>query len=327
MGKNKGSSKAEKGARKSVPQRGKRSNERGDKKGHQGHAVREVVERAQDMERGDEEEAEGESGSGSESDDAPPQLTVPLGMWELDQTDTKRDTGSKLKRFKMAKQLKLGEKWRGVVLSPNGKFVISPKDRDHVARGGVCVVNCSWACLEDVPFSKMKSVGGDRLLPFLVAANPTKYGKPCILSSAEALAAACYICGFKEDAFAIMSKFKWGASFFGLNGDLLERYSECADSEEVLSVQAEFMENGNSMFQSEEEANPKEEVPWFMRGREESGSEYEEEEACEEEESVQDAGDCKKSGDSSLSSSLVLVEAEIDSPWVLVPPGDDEEKD
>eukprot|EP01051_Picozoa_sp_SAG22_P036005 SAG22_NODE_17213_length_309_cov_0.966667_1_plen_29_part_01 len=29
------------------------------------------------------------------------------------------------------------------------------------------MVNCSWAKLSDVPFTKMKS-GGDRLLPFLL---------------------------------------------------------------------------------------------------------------------------------------------------------------
>ena len=48
------------------------------------------------------------------------------------------------------------------------------------------VVNCSWAKLDDVPFHKLKS-GGDRLLPYMFAANPTKYGQPCTLSSCEAM--------------------------------------------------------------------------------------------------------------------------------------------
>ena len=144
------------------------------------------------------------------------------------------------------------------------------------------MVNCSWAALDDVPFSKMRSTGGDRLLPFLVAGNPTKYGKPCILSSAEALAAAAYICGFKEDAYAIMSKFVWGDSFFQLNMELMDRYAQCADSDEVLAVQEEFMAKGNQMFKSiaegDTEEEEEEEVPWFMQGAVGSSEEeYEEE--------------------------------------------------
>lgn len=53
--------------------------------------------------------------------------------------------------------------------------------------------------------------GGDRLLPFLLAANPTKYGQPCTLSSAEALAAALAIAGKMDDARTLMARFHWCA--------------------------------------------------------------------------------------------------------------------
>jgi len=50
--------------------------------------------------------------------------------------------------------------------SPKGTQVVSPGDRETVLQGGVAVVECSWARLDDVPFNKIASPH-ERLRMFL----------------------------------------------------------------------------------------------------------------------------------------------------------------
>eukprot|EP00658_Telonema_sp_P-2_P068992 TRINITY_DN58040_c0_g1_i1.p1 TRINITY_DN58040_c0_g1~~TRINITY_DN58040_c0_g1_i1.p1 ORF type:complete len:264 (-),score=56.06 TRINITY_DN58040_c0_g1_i1:51-842(-) len=142
--------------------------------------------------------------------------------------------------------------------------VLSPRQTE----AGIGVVDCSWAELDKVPFTRLK-MGHPRLLPFLLAANPVNYGKPFKLNCAEAYAACLYITGFKAEAADVMSKFGYGDSFVKLNKAVLEEYSNCETSEEVVAVQQAYMEGGLECYDEsddEEHQEPEEGAqPWFCR--------------------------------------------------------------
>eukprot|EP00891_Asterochloris_glomerata_P004300 jgi/Astpho2/4300/gw1.00064.100.1_t len=161
-------------------------------------------------------------------------------MWDLGHCDKKRCTGTRLMRLHVVSEIRLGTPFPGVILSPNGKRCVSVEDQELIAAKGLAVVDCSWNRLDDVPFNRIKGAA-PRLLPWLVAANPVNFGRPCKLSCAEAFAAALFICRFSDAAVAVMSRFKWGHSFFSTNADLLERYAACPSSVAVIEVQTSFL--------------------------------------------------------------------------------------
>lgn len=127
-----------------------------------------------------------------------------------------------------------------IILDPFAEKAMSPEDRETVEENGIIALDCSWKKINrsSVMFKGRKN---HRSLPFLVAANPTNYGKPCILSTAEAIAATFYIVGLKNNAIQIMSQFKWGPHFLELNRELLEAYSHAETSVEVVKIQNEFI--------------------------------------------------------------------------------------
>jgi len=128
----------------------------------------------------------------------------------------------------------------GVVLNPLSEVAFSRADRDALLHSGLIALDCSWKKAEEIfAYSRF---GVQRALPYLLAANPINTYKPIKLSTAEAIAAALYIAGFKEIAEDTMSVFKWGPSFITLNHELLEEYSRCATSGEVVQIQREYME-------------------------------------------------------------------------------------
>jgi len=163
-------------------------------------------------------------------------------VYHAEECDRKKCTSLKLARMgkvrivSSPKRIPLGS----IVLNPFAEKALSPADKERILKRGVAALDCSWKEVKkSSPIFAVKRY--HRALPYLVAANPTNYGKPFILSTAEALAATFYIIGLKDIAVNIMSSFKWGLHFLDFNRELLEAYSKAKNSREVVKIQEEFM--------------------------------------------------------------------------------------
>ncbi|KAL8932497.1 MAG: hypothetical protein Q9216_006810 [Gyalolechia sp. 2 TL-2023] len=161
--------------------------------------------------------------------------------WDLEHCDPKRCSGKRLMHFGMMRELSVGQKFPGVVISPNAKTLISPIDRSLLEAHGAAVVECSWVRISEVPWSK---IGGknERLLPYLVAANPTNYGRPWRLNCAEALAATFYILGHEDWAEHVLQHFSYGKPFLEINAQVLKRYKACKNEDEIKECEKRWLE-------------------------------------------------------------------------------------
>ncbi len=124
-----------------------------------------------------------------------------------------------------------------VLLDARASTPVSAEDRDVIAEKGLAVVDASWRRLPPPPSRRVRA----RRLPLLLAANPVNYGRPFLLSSAEALAAALDIAGYPEEARQVLSVFKWGHVFFELNRGLLEAYREL-DARGVVEAECRILQ-------------------------------------------------------------------------------------
>jgi pre-rRNA-processing protein TSR3 len=207
------------------------------------------------------------------SDNAEHQFPFPLAMWDFGQCDAKKCSGRKLVRLGMVHDMKKEFRFRGIILAPSATQVLSPSDREIICGdfsqdnesssanikrkrgGGIAVVDCSWACLDKVPFHLIPKKN-QRLLPFLVAANSVNYGKPWKLNCAEAFAACLFICGMPEFGHQILGCFGSGSnSFYTINEDRLLNYSNCSDSDQVVKVQQNELESLKSLQSSKSKSD------------------------------------------------------------------------
>ncbi|KAG4301285.1 hypothetical protein PCANB_002458 [Pneumocystis canis] len=194
-------------------------------------------------------------------------MTILLGMWDFKHCDPKRCSAKKLSRLGLLQTLKMGQRWNGIILAPNQKLFLSPKDESILKEMGVAVIECSWMRMEEIPLKNIKGnywracippLNGyllffnlSMIVPYLVAANPVNYGLPWNLSCAEAFASCLYITGHQTLARALLSHFSWGEAFFNINLHLLDSYCACSNSDDIktaqnvwlLSLSAEYFQN------------------------------------------------------------------------------------
>lgn len=166
---------------------------------------------------------------------------IPVIIYDKCQCDPKKCTAKRMLKFGLGREAKtLGAIPSGsIVLSPFSDRALSPADRRH-ARKGLVVMDLTWTNIDEFP--RMRKVE-ERALPYLLASNPINWGRPMELNSAEAVMAALYILGEREQASSFTGRFNWGEEFLRLNGAMLEDYASAADSAEVVRIQNEYIDS------------------------------------------------------------------------------------
>ncbi len=167
---------------------------------------------------------------------------IKLYAFHTGECDPKKCTTLKLVRFKLVKLIRkltqLPEKV--LLLNPFAIKSVSKEDKNIIEENGLVVLDCSWNSINREVFRK--TLGEHRALPFLIAANPVNYGKPCKLSSVEALAATLLITGYETQADKLLNIFKWGPNFKKLNKKYLDRYASVDTSLEVVAEQNKIID-------------------------------------------------------------------------------------
>ena len=166
---------------------------------------------------------------------------IPVIIYDECQCDPKKCTAKRMLKFGLGKEAKtLRAIPKGsVILSPFSDKALSPADIHH-ARKGLVVMDLTWTNIDQFPRPKGME---ERALPYLLASNPINWGRPMELNSAEAVMAALYILGEKDQAAGFLGRFNWAPEFMRLNGNMLEDYSNAEDSAEVVRIQNEYIQS------------------------------------------------------------------------------------
>lgn len=167
---------------------------------------------------------------------------IRLVVWHLAQDDPKKCTARKLERFGLAELVDSPRKLPrdALLLDPTAGQAVSRGDLGIAERRGIAAIDCTWKKAE-LEFPHAEGRFHRRALPYLLAANPTAFGKPFKLSTVEAIAATLVIVGRRAQAERILAKFGWGQRFLEVNAEPLAEYARAPTSREVVEAQKLFV--------------------------------------------------------------------------------------
>lgn len=171
---------------------------------------------------------------------------VDVAVYYTAQDDPRKNTALRLNKHNKCRIIEDPRRIpkHAVLLNPFAKKALSAEDLPTMRRHGLVALDCSWKQAEDMFKEALKGKVRSRALPYLVAGNPTKYGQPFELSTAEALAAALHIAGESRQAKDTLAPLPFSESFWALNREPLEDYAACATSAEVVAVQRDYLPPG-----------------------------------------------------------------------------------
>ncbi len=171
---------------------------------------------------------------------------IDVAVYYTAQDDPRKNTALRLKKHKQARIIEDAKRIprHAVLLNPFAKKALSAEDLPTMRRHGLVALDCSWKQAEGMFRDALKGKVRSRALPYLVAGNPTKYGQPFELSTAEALAAALHIAGEPRQAKRLLAPLPFAEGFWALNREPLEAYAACATSAEVVAEQRDFLPPG-----------------------------------------------------------------------------------
>ncbi|MEM2869843.1 MAG: DUF367 family protein [Thermoplasmata archaeon] len=171
---------------------------------------------------------------------------IRLFVLHFGQCDPKKCTAMKMARFGRAVLVKdlrsLLLPHGAPLLDPFAPRFLSREDSPLAERKGLIALDSSWDQTDGQSFRAMTRGlrTQPRALPYLLAANPVKFGQPFRLSTLEALAAALIILGRRRQAEELLGLYTWGPRFLELNREPLKDYEEAVDEGAIRRASSSY---------------------------------------------------------------------------------------